>query len=77
MDKQTIGVFEAKTHLSSLIERVGRGHVFVITRHGRAVAELRPVQAEVPRARRGSAGSDDFYLSADFDDPLEDFAEYS
>ncbi|MBV8589846.1 MAG: type II toxin-antitoxin system prevent-host-death family antitoxin, partial [Acetobacteraceae bacterium] len=31
---------EAKTHLSSLLERVENGERFRITRHGRAIAEL-------------------------------------
>jgi prevent-host-death family protein len=38
-----IGAYEAKTHLPALLERVERGERFVITRHGRAVAELGPV----------------------------------
>ena len=38
-----IGTYEAKTHLSKLLDRVEKGERFVITRHGRAVAELTPV----------------------------------
>lgn len=38
-----IGVYEVKTHLPKLLERVEKGERFVITRHGRAVAELLPV----------------------------------
>jgi len=38
-----IGAYEAKTHLPKLLERVEKGECFVITRHGRAVAELVPV----------------------------------
>lgn len=38
-----IGVYEAKTHLAKLLERVEKGERFIITRHGRPVAELRPV----------------------------------
>jgi prevent-host-death family protein len=34
------GLFEAKTHLSSLIERVGRGEEIIITKRGTAVARL-------------------------------------
>ncbi len=36
----TVGAFEAKTHLSSLLERVEAGEEVVITRHGRPVARL-------------------------------------
>ena len=38
-----IGAYEAKTHLPQLLERVQRGERFVITKHGRPVAELVPV----------------------------------
>ena len=38
-----IGAYEAKTHLPKLLARVEKGERFVITRHGRAVAELGPV----------------------------------
>lgn len=39
-----VGMFEAKTHLSSLVEEVERGHDIMITRHGKPVAKL--VRAE-------------------------------
>ena len=38
----TVGAFEAKTHLSSLLARVAKGEEVVITRHGKAVARLVP-----------------------------------
>lgn len=37
-----IGAFEAKTHLPQLLRRVEAGERFVITRHGRPLAELVP-----------------------------------
>ncbi len=40
----TIGAFEAKTHLSSLLEKVSRGEDVLITRRGKAVARLVPVE---------------------------------
>lgn len=40
-----IGAFEARTHLPRLLQRVAAGERFVITRRGRPVAELIPVQA--------------------------------
>lgn len=36
----TVGAFEAKTHLSALLDRVAGGEEVVITRHGRPVARL-------------------------------------
>jgi prevent-host-death family protein len=48
---KTIGAFEAKTHLSNLLSRVGKGESFVITKRGKAVARLSPVEppAKGPR----------------------------
>jgi prevent-host-death family protein len=37
-----IGTFEAKTHLSALLDEVARGAEVVITRRGVAVARLVP-----------------------------------
>lgn len=47
-----VGAFEAKTHLSALLEEVERGEEVVITRHGKAVARL------VPEARLDREGID-------------------
>ena len=43
-----IGAFEAKTHLPRLLRRVQTGERFVITRHGRPVAELIPFRPTDP-----------------------------
>lgn len=40
---QTVGVFEAKTHLSRLLASVKRGESFTITHHGQPIAKLVPV----------------------------------
>ncbi|HVC52540.1 MAG TPA: type II toxin-antitoxin system prevent-host-death family antitoxin [Stellaceae bacterium] len=39
-----IGVYEAKTRLTSLLDRVERGEHFTITRHGRVIARLIPAK---------------------------------
>lgn len=60
----TIGAYEAKTHLPALLERVERGERFTITRHGKAIARLVPLDerpedavslAEELRQLRGDA----------------------
>lgn len=38
----TVGAYEAKTHLSALLERVARGERIAITRHGVPIALLVP-----------------------------------
>jgi prevent-host-death family protein len=47
-----IGIYEAKTRLSALLERVARGERFTITKHGRPVARLVPVERTGPDRRR-------------------------
>jgi len=39
-----IGVYEAKTQLPRLLDEVERGETITITRHGRPVARLVPVE---------------------------------
>jgi len=50
---ETVGLFEAKTHLSELIARAERGEEVVITRHNKPVARLVPMG----RTRRPAAGA--------------------
>ena len=74
MKPTVIGAFEAKTQLSKLLDRVDKGAVYVITKRGRPVAELRP-----PSERGGlQFGSDAgrITMSDDFDAPLPDLDEY-
>ena len=47
---ETVGAFEAKTHLSRLLEDVARGKIVTITKHGRPVAVLAPPDAVRPAA---------------------------
>jgi prevent-host-death family protein len=49
---ETVGAFAAKTHLSDLLERVERGERFTITRHGKPVAQLTPVDQRDPEAAK-------------------------
>jgi prevent-host-death family protein len=62
---KTVGVFQAKTQLSQLLDEVEKGEAVTITRHGRPVAVLAPIQpargkktgeawlTEVQRLRKG------------------------
>lgn len=42
----TFGLFEAKTHLSELVQRAEKGEEIVLTRHGAPVARLVAAQPE-------------------------------
>lgn len=46
---ESVGSFEAQTHLPQLLERVEHGETITITRHGRPVARLVPAVAVTPR----------------------------
>ena len=43
---ESVGAYEAKTHLPQLLDRVARGEEIQITRNGRPVARLVPEPAE-------------------------------
>lgn len=75
MKSRTVGAFDAKTHLSALLDEVEKGATVIITRHGEPVAELRPV-ASARKPRFGSARGKGFRMSPDFDAPLDDFRDY-
>lgn len=40
---ESIGLFEAKTHLSELVARAEQGEELIITRHNKPVAKLVPI----------------------------------
>jgi prevent-host-death family protein len=46
MKSKTIGAFQAKTHLSELLNDVAGGAVITITRRGKAVAQIIPFSEE-------------------------------
>ncbi len=41
---ESIGAYQAKTHLPALLKRVAEGEQITITRHGHPVAQLSPVE---------------------------------
>ena len=72
-----VGAFEAKTHLSRLLDQVEQGDTIIITRHGKRIAEINPVKTRKKAVRgcaKGPPGS--FYMAPDFDAPLEEFKDY-
>jgi prevent-host-death family protein len=72
-----VGAFEAKTHLSRLLDEVAGGETIYITKHGKRVAELRPPALEKrTKAKFGCAKGPGFYMASDFDEPLEQFKDY-
>lgn len=66
--REEVGVYDARTSFSKLLDRAERGEEIVITRHGRPVALLGPAPAE--HELGWAAGR--FVVPDDFDDPLPD-----
>lgn len=67
----TVGVHEAKTHLSRLLRRVAAGEEVLITSGGEPVARLVPVAQRPPRRELGfDRGL--VRIAVDFDAPLPD-----
>ncbi len=72
-----IGVYEAKAHLSELIDKAEAGEEVVITRHGRPVAKLIGAAAKPERRKLGQLKGqiiirDEFYAPLP-DDLLDAF----
>ena len=67
---KSVGVHEAKTHLSRLLDDVAAGEEVVITRRGEEVASLVPVGSG--SSRRFGTERGRLVVPDDFDDPLPD-----
>ena len=76
MKPKEIGAFEAKTHLSKLLQKVRQGQSFYITHRGQPLAELRPITHPKKRPQFGS-DKGKIIISPDFDDPIPGMEEYS
>jgi prevent-host-death family protein len=68
-EMDTVNLYEAKTNLSSLVERAAAGEEIIIAKAGRPLARLVPVAKRVkPRELGLLAGQ--VWIAEDFDDPL-------
>lgn len=64
-----VNIFEAKTQLSKLIEKVEGGEEVIIARAGKPVARLTSLAPEKPKIRFGGLKGK-IWIADDFDDPL-------
>lgn len=69
--KHVVNIYEAKTHLSRLVDEAGQGADIVIARAGKPVARLCRIR---PKARKRKLGVLDgqFTIPDDFNAPLPD-----
>jgi prevent-host-death family protein len=63
-----VGVHEAKTHLSKLLQQVASGEEVIITRGGQPVARLVAITPRTSRKLGADAGR--VRIDPTFDDPL-------
>jgi prevent-host-death family protein len=72
----SVNIHEAKTHFSKLVRRAEEGEEIVVRRGQEPVAQIGPLK----RKRGGVTGrgsmKGEIRISPDFDEPLEEFAEY-
>lgn len=71
-----VNIHEAKTNLSKLIQRALAGEEVIIARDNVPVVKLTPVAGTPTKRRAGGAADVILYIAEDFDEPLDDFAEY-
>ncbi len=70
-----IDLEKAKAQIANLLQTALDGEEIVITQNEQPVLKLLPISAVKSRRRSGSAKGL-MTISDDFDEPLEDFAEY-
>ena len=70
-----VNIEEAKTHLPDLIDAAVNGEEVIIAKDEQRLVKLVPVARAKPCPQFGSAKGL-ITMSDDFDEPLEDFAEY-
>jgi prevent-host-death family protein len=65
----TVDLYEAKTHLSQLVERAAAGEEIIIAKAGRPLARLVPLAKQTKPREFGFLASQ-VVVGDDFDDPL-------
>jgi prevent-host-death family protein len=69
MPDAVYNLYDAKTHLSKLVERAAKGEVILIAKAGKPLARLVPLHTvKIRRQPGGWEGK--VRIAADFDDPL-------
>jgi prevent-host-death family protein len=67
--RETVSLYEAKTHLSSLVERAAGGEEIVIAKSGKPLAALVPL-SDVRPLRVAGQGRGKWRVKPGFDQPL-------
>jgi len=73
---QQVDISVAQTQITELLQSALRGEEIIITRDNHPILKLIQVSSQPKRRQRGSARGQ-IWMAADFDEPLEDFKEYT
>lgn len=69
----TLNLYEAKTQLSSLVDKAAAGEEIIIAKNGKPMAKLVPVQQR--RLRKPGRFKGKIWMSKDFDAPMPDIED--
>ena len=70
-----VSIHEAKTHLSRLIRSALAGEDVIIAKGNKPLIRLSPLSEALPERRLGGVKGIVKYMSDDFDEPIDDFAD--
>ncbi|MBU4444955.1 type II toxin-antitoxin system Phd/YefM family antitoxin [bacterium] len=70
-----VNIHHAKTHLSKLIQQAIEGEEVVIAKGNKPIVKLIQI-VNYPQKRKIGSAQGKIHMSKDFDEPLDDFAEY-
>jgi prevent-host-death family protein len=71
-----VNIHEAKTHFSRLIQQAIEGEEIEVAKGNKPVAKLIALNPPAPKRRLGTAKGR-IQMAPDFDEPLDDFKEYT
>lgn len=69
---KTVNIYEAKTHLSRLVDEAAAGEDIVIARHGHPVAKLVALEAKPKGKRPLGLFKGQIWIAPDFDETPEE-----
>lgn len=69
---QQLNIYEAKTNLSKLVEKVTQGETFIIAKSGKPLAQLVPLSSHKAESFQFGTLLGSIKVSDDFDAPLAD-----
>jgi prevent-host-death family protein len=70
--EKTVNIHDAKTHFSRLLQRVMSGERIIISKSGKPIAILSPIE-EPPAPRTPGDDAGKVIIAPDFDAPLPEF----